>query len=324
MANDATSSPPDGAPAALATLDLDAEIRRLLRERNAVLLAHYYQESEIQELADFVGDSLQLAQAARRTEADVILFAGVHFMAETAKILNPGRIVLVPDLAAGCSLADGCPVEPFRAWRARHPGAVAVSYINCSAAVKAESDIICTSSNAVRVVESIPRDTEVLFAPDRNLGRHVAERTGRPLVLWPGTCIVHELFSLEKLTALQHRHPGAEVIAHPECEPPILERASFIGSTAALIDHVATSAAREFIVLTESGILHQLRKRAPDKTLIPGPPSSDCACNECPHMRLNTPEKVYLALRDLAPRVELDAELAERARRPIERMLALG
>ncbi len=311
-------------PERLATLDLDAEIRQLLRERNAVLLAHYYQESEIQDLADFVGDSLQLAQAARRTEADVILFAGVHFMAETAKILNPGRIVLVPDLAAGCSLADGCPADQFRAWRARHPGAAAVSYINCSAAVKAESDIICTSSNAVRVVESIPRDTEVLFAPDRNLGRHVAERTGRELVLWPGTCIVHEIFSLEKLVALQHRYPEAEVIAHPECEPPILERASFIGSTAALIDHVVASPAREFIVLTESGILHQMRQRAPDKTLIPGPPSSDCACNECPHMRLNTPEKVYLALRDLAPRVELDPELAERARRPIERMLALG
>lgn len=308
----------------LCTLDLDREIRRLKRERNAVLLAHFYQESELQELADYVGDSLQLAQAARRETADVILFAGVHFMAETAKILNPDRIVLVPDLNAGCTLADGCPADRFRAWRARHPDAVAVSYINCSAAVKAASDIICTSSNAVRVVESIPRDRRVLFAPDRNLGRYVAQQTGRELLLWPGTCVVHETFSLQKLTALQHQHPEAEVIAHPECEAPILERAAFIGSTAALLQRVQSSPATAFIVLTESGILHEMRKRAPGKLLIPGPPDGNCACSECPYMRLNTPEKVYRALRDLAPRLELEPELREAARLPIERMLALG
>ncbi|MBN2197549.1 MAG: quinolinate synthase NadA [Polyangiaceae bacterium] len=308
----------------LATLDLDAEILRLKQERNAVLLAHYYQDGELQDLADFVGDSLQLAQAAKRTEAEVILFAGVYFMAETAKIVNPDRVVVVPDLDAGCSLADGCPADRFRTWRARHPDAVAVSYINCSAAVKAESDIICTSSNAVRVVESIPRDRQVLFAPDRNLGRYVAQRTRRDLLLWPGSCVVHERFSLQRLTALEHQHPKAKVIAHPECEAPILERADFIGSTAALLDYVASSSAEAFVVLTESGILHEMRKRAPAKTLIPGPPNGHCACSECEYMRLNTPEKVYLALRDLAPTVELDQVLQERARVPMERMLALG
>jgi quinolinate synthase len=309
---------------ALATLDLDDEIRRLKRERNAILLAHYYQESEIQDLADFIGDSLQLAQEARRAQADVILFAGVHFMAETAKILNPDRIVLVPDMLAGCTLADGCPADKFAAWRARHPDAVAVSYINCSAAVKAQSDVICTSSNAVRIVESMPKDQPVLFAPDKNLGRYVQKQTGRELILWQSTCIVHETFSLHKIVALQVEHPAARVIAHPECEQPVLDLADFIGSTAALIKYVSQSDAQEFIVVTESGILHEMGKRAPGKTLIPGPPQNECACNECPYMRLNTPEKVYLALRDLAPRLEMDPELRERARRPIERMLELS
>src|SRR6185503_1512968 len=235
--------------------DLDEEIRRLKRERNAVLLAHYYQESEIQELADFIGDSLQLAQAAQRTQADVILFAGVQFMAETAKILNPERIVLVPDMRAGCSLADNCPVDRFRAWKSRYPGAVVVSYINCSAAVKAESDWICTSSNAERVVRAIPDDKTVLFAPDKNLGRYVAKRTGRELVLWPGSCIVHETFSLRKLEALRREHPEAKIIAHPECEEPLLELASFIGSTSALLSYVEKAPANEFIVATEPGIL---------------------------------------------------------------------
>jgi quinolinate synthase len=241
--------------------DLDEEIRRLKRERNAVLLAHYYQESEIQDLADFIGDSLQLAQAAQKTKADVILFAGVHFMAETAKILNPERIVLVPDMKAGCSLADGCPGDRFRAWKARYPGAVAVSYINCSAEVKAESDYIVTSSNAVKIVNAIPKDKEILFAPDKNLGRWVMKQTGRDMRLWQGSCIVHETFSLQKLMTIKHQHPSAKIIAHPECEEPLLERADFIGSTAALLKYVENDNADAFIVVTEPGIIHQMQKR---------------------------------------------------------------
>jgi quinolinate synthase len=304
--------------------DLDEAILRLKRERNAVLLAHYYQESEIQDLADFIGDSLQLAQEAKRTQAEVILFAGVHFMAETAKILNPERIVVVPDLDAGCSLADGCPADRFRAWRARHPGAVAISYINCSAAVKAESDFICTSSNAKKIVAAVPPEREVLFAPDKNLGRWVAKELGRELVLWPGSCIVHETFSERKLVALKVQHPDAKVIAHPECEDPLLRMADFIGSTAALLKFVEHDDARTFIVATEPGILHQMAKRAPGKQLIAAPPDGNCACNECPHMRRNTLEKVYLALRDLAPRIEMDETLRLRAKAPIDRMLALS
>ncbi|MEP7050183.1 MAG: quinolinate synthase NadA [Pseudomonadota bacterium] len=308
----------------LSTLDLDEEIRRLKRERNAVILAHYYQDSEIQDLSDVIGDSLQLAQAAQKTTADVILFAGVHFMAETAKILNPERIVLVPDMKAGCSLADGCPVDRFKAWKARHPGAVVVSYINCSAAVKAESDYIVTSSNAVKIVNAIPKDQKILFAPDKNLGRWVQKQTGRELVLWQGSCIVHETFSLRKLEDIRLAHPDAKVIAHPECEEPLLDRADFIGSTAALLKYVENDNARAFIVVTEPGILHQMQKRAPTKLLIPAPPLANCACNECPFMRLNTPEKVYLALRDLQPRLEMDEELRARAQVPIDRMLALS
>jgi quinolinate synthase len=313
------------APAkSLAHLDLDAEIRKLKRERNAILLAHYYQESEIQDLADVIGDSLQLAQAAQKTQADVILFAGVAFMAETAKILNPDRIVLVPDTNAGCSLADGCPAERFRAWKARFPGAVSVSYINCSAEVKAESDWICTSSNAERVIRAIPEDKQILFAPDKNLGRYLIKKTGRDMKLWLGSCIVHETFSLRKLETLRLQHPEAELIAHPECEEPLLEQAAFIGSTSALLSHVEKSPKQSFIVATEPGILHQMQKRAPDKTLIPAPPEANCACNECPFMRLNTPEKVYLALRDLAPRLEMSEDLRQRAKVPLDRMLSLG
>ena len=304
--------------------DLDAEIRRLKRERNAVLLAHFYQESEIQDLADHIGDSLELARAAARTQADVIVFAGVHFMAETAKILNPNRIVVVPDPNAGCSLSDGCPVDQFRAWKAQYPGATVVSYINCSAAVKAESDYICTSSNAEKIVASIPADRTVLFAPDKNLGRHVMKKTGRELVLWPGSCIVHETFSLRKLEALLVEEPEAKLIAHPECEEPLLERAAFIGSTSALLKYVQSDDAAAYIVATEAGILHQMRLRAPTKRFLAAPPESNCACNECPFMRLNTPEKVYRALRDLSPVIELDTELRERARVPIDRMLALS
>jgi len=305
-------------------LDLQDEIGRLKRERNAVLLAHYYQESDIQDLADFLGDSLQLAQEAKKTTADVILFAGVHFMAETAKILNPERIVVVPDMKAGCSLADGCPADRFRAWRAKHPGAVSISYINCSAAVKAESDYICTSSNAEKIVRAVPEDREILFAPDKNLGRWLIQRTGRPMHLWQGSCVVHETFSERKIIGLRERHPDAKLIAHPECEEPILRMAEFIGSTTALLKYTISDSAKKYIVATESGIVHQMRKASPDKEFIEGPPEGSCACNECPFMRLNTLEKVYLALRDLAPRLEMAEELRVRARLPIDRMLALS
>jgi quinolinate synthase len=305
-------------------LDLVGEILRLKRERNAVLLAHYYQEGEIQDIADFLGDSLQLAQAAKKTTADVILFAGVHFMAETAKILNPERIVVVPDMAAGCSLADGCPADRFRAWRAKHPGAVAITYINCSAEVKAESDYICTSSNAEKIVRAVPADKEILFAPDRNLGRFLMQKTGRPMHLWQGSCVVHETFSERKLVALRERHPDAKIIAHPECEEPILRMADFVGSTTALLQFTIRDDGAKYIVATESGIVHQMRKASPQKEFIEAPPEGNCACNECPFMRLNTLEKVYLALRDLSPRIEMSEALRERARLPIDRMLALS
>ena len=303
-------------------IDLEDEIDRLKRERNAVLLAHYYQEGDIQDVADCLGDSLQLAQAAKKTQADVILFAGVHFMAETAKILNPDKVVVVPDMLAGCSLADGCPADQFRAWRAKHPDAVAISYINCSAEVKAESDYICTSSNAEKIVKLIPASQEILFAPDKNLGAFLAKKLGRPMILWQGSCVVHETFSERKLVGLFERHPQAELIAHPECEEPILRRAHYVGSTTALLQYASRSKARELIVATEAGILHQMAKAAPDKELIPLPPDGNCACNECPHMKRNSLEKVYLALRDLAPRIEMTASLIERARIPIDRLLA--
>jgi quinolinate synthase len=307
------------------SLDLEEEIVRLKKERNAVLLAHYYQDGEIQDVADFLGDSLQLAQAAKSTKADVICFAGVHFMAETAKILNPDRVVVIPDLEAGCSLADGCPVERYKRWRAKYPGAVGITYINCSAAVKAESDYICTSSNAEKIVRAIPADKQILFAPDRNLGRHIERVTGRQMVLWPGSCIVHETFSERKLVGLMERHPEAEVIAHPECEDAVLGHAKFIGSTTALLRYAVGSDKKTFIVATEPGILHQMQKGAPDKEFIPAPPQNEkCSCNECPHMKRNSLEKVYLALRDLTPRIEMPESLRERARIPIDRMLALS
>jgi quinolinate synthase len=305
-------------------LDLDDAIQKLKRERNAVVLAHYYQDSEIQDVADFIGDSLQLAQEAAKTTADVICFAGVHFMAETAKILNPGRIVVLPDLDAGCSLADGCPVDRFRAWKAKYPGAIVVSYVNCSAEVKAESDVIVTSSNAEKIVRALPTDKTILFAPDKNLGRHVSKQTGRDLVLWQGSCIVHETFSERKLVGLMTRHPDAKVIAHPECEPPVLAHAHFIGSTTALLKYALASSDKTFIVATEPGILHQMKKAAPEKEFIPAPPEGNCACNECPHMKRNTLEKLYLSLRDLEPRLEMRADLIEAARKPIEKMLAMS
>jgi quinolinate synthase len=310
--------------AAVPLVDLEAEIVRLKKERNAVLLAHYYQDSEVQDVADFIGDSLQLAQAAAKTTADVICFAGVHFMAETAKILNPGRIVVLPDLDAGCSLASGCPADRFGAWVAKHPGAVVVSYINCTAEVKALSDYIVTSSNAEKIVRSIPEDKTILFAPDKNLGRYVEKQLGRKMILWQGSCVVHETFSERKLIGLKERHPSALIIAHPECEESVLAMANFVGSTTALLKYAVASPAREFIVVTEAGILHQMQKQAPDKTFIAAPPLANCACNECPFMRMNTLEKVYTSLRDLTPRIEMAPALIERARLPIERMLALS
>lgn len=305
-------------------LDLEEEIRRLKHERNAVILAHYYQDGEIQDLADFIGDSLQLAQAAKKTDADVIVFCGVHFMAETAKILNPTRKVIIPDLDAGCSLASGCPADKFRAWQAKYPGSVTISYINCSAEVKAASDLIVTSSNAEKIVRSVPAGQRILFGPDKNLGRYLVEKTGREMVLWQGSCLVHETFSERKLIQLQLRHPEAEIIAHPECETPVLKLASFIGSTSALLKYATESPKREFIVATEPGIIHQMEKAAAGKLFIPAPPNGNCACNECPFMRLNTLEKLYVALRDLAPEIHMTEALRLGALKPIERMLALS
>ena len=305
-------------------LRLPAEIQRLKKERGAVLLAHYYQDSEIQGLADHLGDSLQLAQAAAKEEAGVIVFCGVHFMAETAKILNPRSTVLLPDLEAGCSLADSCPPDAFRAWRAKHPDHLAVSYINCSAEVKAASDVICTSSNAERIVRHLPEDRGVLFAPDRHLGAWVARRTGRELTLWPGACVVHEQFSERELVKLQVRHPEAEVIAHPECEASVLAHASFVGSTTALLERVQKSAAREFIVATEAGIFHQMEKAAPEKTLIAATGQEGCSCNVCPHMKRNSLEKLYLCLRDLEPRIELPEATRRGAEAALQRMFELG
>jgi quinolinate synthase len=309
----------------LSGIDLDQEIARLKRERNAVLLAHYYQDSEIQDMADFIGDSLQLAQAAKKTDADVILFAGVHFMAEVAKIVNPQRTVLVPDMAAGCSLADGCPAPRLRAWKERFERPFLISYINCSAEVKAESDLICTSSNAEKMVQSVPPDRTLLFAPDRNLGKYLIKKTGRKMELWPGSCIVHETFSLRRVLDLKRQFPNAKIIAHPECEEAVLDEAAFIGSTSALLKFASDDPADTFIVVTESGILHQMRKANPEKTFLAGPPTEEsCSCNECPFMRLNTPEKIYLALRDLTPELVMSEDLRLRALAPISRMLELS
>ncbi len=305
--------------------DLLGAIDALRTARNAVILAHYYQDGDIQDVADFIGDSLQLAKAAQTTQADVILFCGVHFMAETAKILNPDRIVLVPDMAAGCSLADACPAPMLQRMKDKHPGAKVVSYINCSAAVKAISDIICTSSNAERVVRSFPAEQELIFAPDRNLGAYITKVTGRPMHLWPGTCIVHETFSERKLIEMVSRHPRAHVVAHPECEPQLLSHAHFVGSTSALLEYVRKTDAPTFIVATEPGILHQMKKAAPGKELLPLPGMDEnCACNECPHMKRNTLEKMYLALRDLQPRLEMEEPLRVAALAPLQRMMDLG
>nr|MBS0037937.1 quinolinate synthase NadA [Saprospiraceae bacterium] len=306
------------------TLDLATEIARLKKEKNAVVLAHYYQDSEIQDVADFIGDSLQLSQEAARTQADIILFAGVHFMAETAKILSPEKKVLLPDLLAGCSLADSCPPHLFRLFKEANPNAVVVSYVNCTAELKTLTDICCTSSNAVQVIESIPEDRPIIFAPDRNLGEYLIKKTGRNLILWNGTCMVHEIFSDEKIGRLQHRHPEAELIAHPECEDSLLEKADFIGSTSQLLKYTQTSPRKTFIVATEPGIIHQMAKASPGKTFIPAPPQNNCACNECPHMKRNTLEKVYLALKYEQPEIQLSDEIIRDARASIDRMMEIS
>jgi quinolinate synthase len=310
----------------LATLDLFEEITRLKKELNAVILAHYYQEPDIQDIADFLGDSLQLAQAAKTTSADVIVFCGVHFMAETAKILNPTKQVLLPDLAAGCSLADSCPPPLFAQFKAQYPDAVVVSYINCTAEIKAMSDIICTSSNAEKIVRSIPESQRIIFAPDKNLGAYLQQKTGREMILWQGSCIVHETFSERKLIALKTRHPNAVVIAHPECEAQVLAHATFIGSTKALLEFTIQSPNTGFIVATEAGIIHEMQKRSPHKTFIAAPPNEEkhCACNECPYMKLNTLEKVYLAMKQRTPEITMSEDLRVRALKPIERMLELS
>jgi len=306
------------------TLDLFAEIERLKKEKNAILLAHYYQEPDIQDVADYIGDSLGLAQRAEKTDAAMIVFAGVHFMAETAKILNPTKKVVIPDLKAGCSLSDSCPPLLFKKFKEEHPDHVVVSYINCSAGIKALSDVICTSSNAKVIVESFPKEQPILFAPDKNLGAYINKVTGRNMLLWDGTCMVHEIFSLEKITKLKVRHPQAKVIAHPECEDHVLRIADFIGSTTGLLKYTQSDAAQEYIVVTETGILHQMQKASPHKTFIPAPPENTCACNECPHMKLNTLEKLYLCMEYETPEITMDEELRLAALRPIKRMLEIS
>ncbi len=304
--------------------DLFQAIASLKQEMNAVILAHYYQDPDIQDIADYIGDSLGLSRQAASTEADVILFAGVHFMAETAKILNPGKLVLLPDLDAGCSLADSCPPKEFAAFKAQHPDHLVISYINCTAEIKALSDIICTSSNAVKIVSQIPTDQPIIFAPDRNLGRYVSEQTGREMLIWQGSCIVHEIFSEKKLVQLQIENPEAEIIAHPECEPEVLRHANYIGSTTALLNYSQKSQSQAFIVVTESGIIHQMEKAAPQKKFIAAPPTNNCACNECPYMRLNTLEKVYFALRDRTPEIILPEATRLAALAPMQRMLEMS
>src|ERR1700712_2394152 len=306
------------------TIDLFAEIERLKKEKNAIILAHYYQEPDIQDVADFIGDSLGLAQQAEKTKADIIVFAGVHFMAETAKILNPNKKVLLPDLKAGCSLSDSAPPALFKAFKEKYPGHIVITYINCSAGMKALSDIICTSSNAQKIVESLPPDQPIIFAPDKNLGAYINKKTGRNMVLWNGACMVHEIFSLEKITRLKIRHPNAKVIAHPECEEAVLAVADYIGSTTGLLKYSETSTAKEFIVATEAGILHQMQKSNPDKTFIPAPPNNACACNDCPYMKLNTLEKLYLCMKYELPEIVMDETLRLAAKKPIDKMLEIS
>lgn len=306
------------------TLDLFSEIERLKKEKNAVILAHYYQEPDIQDVADYIGDSLGLAQNAEKTNASMIVFAGVHFMAETAKILNPTKKVVIPDLKAGCSLSDSCPPLLFKKFKEQHPDHVVVSYINCSAGIKALSDVICTSSNAKIIVESFPKDQPIIFAPDKNLGAYINKVTGRNMLLWNGACMVHEIFSMEKITKLKVRHPKAKLIAHPECEDSILRMADFIGSTTGLLKFTQTDSSQEYIVATETGILHQMMKMSPQKTFIPAPPENSCACNDCPHMKRNTLEKIYLCMEYEQPEILMEENLRLAARKPIDRMLEIS
>ncbi len=306
------------------TLDLFVEIERLKKEKNAIILAHYYQEPDIQDVADFIGDSLALAQKAQSTKADIIVFAGVHFMAETAKILNPGKKVLLPDLKAGCSLADSAPADEFSKFKEAHPDHVVITYINCSAEIKALSDIICTSSNAETIINNLPKGQKIIFAPDKNLGAYLVKKTGREMVLWNGACMVHEIFSREKITKLKIRHPKAKIIAHPECEEAVLEVADFIGSTSGLLKFATENEAQEFIVATESGIIHQMQIQSPLKTFIPAPPDNLCACNDCPYMKLNTLEKLYLCMEYEEPEIKMDEALRIAAKKPIDKMLAIS
>ncbi len=306
------------------TLDLFEEINQLKKEKNAVILAHYYQEADIQDIADYIGDSLGLAQAAEKTQADIIVFAGVHFMAETAKILNPSKKVLLPDLNAGCSLSDSCPPELFAQFKAKYPDHIVISYINCSAGIKALSDIICTSGNAKQIIDSLPKEQKIIFAPDKNLGAYINKMSGREMILWNGACMVHEIFSLEKITRLKERHQKALFIAHPECEEAVLSIADFIGSTTQLLKYTQQSSVNEFIVATETGILHQMQKASSDKTFIPAPPNNHCACNDCPHMKLNTLEKLYLCLKYEQPEILMNEELRLAAKKPIDKMMELS
>jgi quinolinate synthase len=308
-------------PATPPPTELDPAIRKLKREMNAVILAHYYQEGEIQDVADFVGDSLALAQEAARTQAEVIVFCGVHFMAETAKILNPARQVLLPDLKAGCSLADRTPPAAFAAFKAKHPGAFVITYVNSSAEVKAMSDVICTSSNSRRIVERAPKDRPIIFAPDQHLGRWVSKETGRDLILWPGSCIVHEIFSEKQLVQLKVQHPEADVVAHPECQQHVLRHADYIGSTKGILEYVLKSPKQKFIIVTEAGIIHQMQLHAPQKTFIPAPPDNGCSCNECPYMKMNTMEKLWRCMATRSPELVMPESLRAAAHKPLQRML---
>ena len=307
-------------------MDLHQKITELKKKKNAVILAHYYQVPEIQEVADYVGDSLGLSQKAAETDAEMIVFAGVHFMAETAKILNPDKKVLLPDLMAGCSLADSCPPDAFRKLVEAHPDHVVITYVNCSAEVKALSDIICTSSNAEKIVNSVPKDVPIIFAPDKNLGKYIQKKTGRKMLLWDGACIVHEAFSMDKLLKLYKEHPGSKIIAHPESESHILETATYIGSTAGMIDYVKKNPSEKFIVATEAGILHKMQQEVPEAVLIPAPAEEDntCACSECAFMKMNTLQKLYDCLLYETPQIEVAEEIRKKAILPIERMLELS
>ena len=306
-------------------MDLNKEIDKIKKEKNAVILAHYYQTGDIQDIADFVGDSLALAQWASKTEADIIVLCGVHFMGETAKILCPDKKVLVPDLNAGCSLADSCPASEFEEFVKQHPDHTVISYVNTTAAVKAVTDIVVTSTNAKHIVESFPEDTKIIFGPDRNLGNYINSITGRSMVLWDGACHVHEQFSLEKILELKEKNPEAEIITHPECKQPIIQISDFVGSTAALLKHTINSDSKQFIVATESGVIHEMQKRSPGKEFIPAPPNdSTCSCNECSFMRLNTMEKLYNCLKDETPEIVVDNNAQKKAIKPITRMLDIS